>query len=310
MHSIPALEGPQRIAVTGATGMIGGALVSRLRHDGHLVSRLVRSSRPAEPGDIRWDPAEGILDPAALEGIDAVVHLAGEPIATTWSDSRKRAIRQSRVDGTTLIARSIGALSRRPRVLVSGSAIGYYGDRGNESLDEHAARGSGFLSDVVADWELAAAPAADAGVRVVLVRTGIVLSTDGGALARLLPPFRMGVGGRIGSGTQWMSWIALEDQLRAIQFALATDSLNGPVNLTAPNPVTNAEFAAVLGRVLERPAIVPAPAFVLELLFGEMARATILAGQRVLPAALLAAGFEFRHPTLEEALRAILGSGS
>jgi hypothetical protein len=245
----------------------------------------------------------GTLDPRQLDGVAAVIHLAGEPIAQRWTGARRGAIRESRVRGTELLARTIAALDRKPDAFLSGSAVGYYGDTGDEAVDEESASGNDFLAQVAREWEAATGAARSAGVRVVLLRTGIVLSPHGGALERLLPPFRLGVGGPIGTGRQWMSWIALEDHLRAMEHAIATVGLHGPVNLVAPNPVTNAEFAATLGRVLDRPAIVPVPAFALELLYGEMARATILAGQRVLPNALLRNGFHFAHPTLEEALR-------
>jgi uncharacterized protein len=291
------------VAISGATGLIGGALAARLRARNVRVRRLVRTAQPQFPDDIVWDPMRGVLASSDLEGADAVVHLAGEPLAHRWTDARKRAIRESRVRGTELVARTIAALDRRPRVLLSGSAIGIYGDRGDEPLDEESALGSGFLAAVAREWEAASAAAVDAGVRVVLLRTGIVLSPHGGALERLLLPFRLGMGGPIGSGRQWMSWISLDDHVRAMEHALATTGLHGPVNLVSPNPVTNAEFAATLGRVLSRPALVPVPALALELAYGEMARATILAGQRVLPKALLRNGFHFDYPTLEEALR-------
>ena len=294
---------PPFVAITGATGLIGSALVSRLRGSGMRVRRLVRRARPDVLDDIVWDPMRGMLVPQDLEGADAVIHLAGEPIAHRWTDARKRAIRESRVRGTELIARTIAALDRKPRVLLSGSAVGCYGDRGDEVLDEESAPGTDFLADVAREWEAATVAAVDAGVRVVLLRTGIVLNPNGGALGRLLPPFRLGVGGPIGSGRQWMSWISLDDHLRAMEYAIASAELHGPANLVAPHPVTNAEFATTLGRVLARPAIVPVPSFALELVYGEMARATILAGQRALPKALLRAGFEFAHPTLEQALR-------
>jgi uncharacterized protein (TIGR01777 family) len=294
---------PPFVAITGATGLIGGALVARLRGSGVRVRRLVRGARPDALDDIVWDPMRGVLSPRDLEGADAVIHLAGEPLAHRWTGARKRAIRESRVRGTELIARTVAALDRKPRVLLNGSAVGYYGDRGDELLDEESAPGTDFLAHVAREWEAATVAAADAGVRVVLLRTGIVLNPKGGALARLLPPFRLGVGGPIGSGRQWMSWISLDDHLRAMEYALASAELHGPANLVAPHPVTNAEFATTLGRVLARPAIVPVPSFALELVYGEMARATILAGQRALPKALLRAGFEFAHPTLEEALR-------
>ena len=291
------------IAITGASGLIGHALLARLRLNGKRVRRLVRTPDPNSPDDIVWDPMRGTLDPRQLEGAEAVIHLAGEPIAQRWTGARREAIRESRVRGTGLLARAIASLDRKPTAFLSGSAVGYYGDRGDEAVDEKSDAGTDFLAGVAREWEAATDAARVAGVRVVLLRTGIVLSPHGGALERLLPPFRLGVGGPIGTGRQWMSWIALEDHLRATEHALATVGLHGPVNLVAPNPVMNAEFAATLGRVLGRPAIVPVPSFALELLYGEMARTTILAGQRVLPNKLLSSGFHFAHPTLEEALQ-------
>lgn len=299
-HTIPSTS---LVAVTGATGLIGGALVAALRARGVRVRRLVRTLRGDSTDDAVWDPMHAQLSRDALDGVDAVVHLAGEPIAQRWTNDRKQAIRESRVRGTELLARTIAQMERKPSVLLSGSAVGYYGDRGDELLDEQSAAGSDFLAGVARDWERATAAASDAGVRVVHVRTGVVLSPKGGALAKLLLPFRMGVGGPIGSGRQWMSWISLHDQIRAIEHALASSAVAGAVNFVAPNPVTNAEFASTLGHVLARPALVPVPSVAIELLYGEMARATILAGQRVLPKALAASGFAFAHPTLEQALR-------
>ena len=310
MRSEPThAEAGRTVAVTGATGLIGTALVAQLRAGGYAVRRLVRSPRGATAGDVVWDPARGALPATALDGVDAIVHLAGEPVAHRWTAERKRAIRDSRVRSTELLVQAVRALQRKPRVLLAGSAIGYYGDRGDELLDETSAPGHDFLAQTCVDWEGATAPAADAGVRVVLVRTGIVLSPRGGALARLLPIFRLGGGGPIGSGRQWMSWIGLDDHVRAMLHALVTESMHGAANLVAPNPVTNADFATTLGRVLTRPALVPVPAFALELLYGEMARATLLAGQRALPKALMANQFEFAQPTLEGALRAELSRG-
>jgi len=299
---------PPTITISGATGMIGSALVTRLREGGHGVRRLVRSARDAQPGDVRWDPASETLDARVLEGSDAIVHLAGAPIARRWTTEHKREIRESRLRGTELIARAVAAMEVKPRVVLSGSAVGYYGDRGDELLDESSAPGNDFLGTLAREWEGAAAPIADAGVRLVLLRTGIVLAPDGGALEKLLLPFKLGVGGPIGGGRQWMSWISLDDHLGAMEHALFTDTLAGPVNLVAPNPVTNATFATTLGRVLERPALLPLPGFALELVYGEMAHATLLAGQRALPKALMASGFEFQHPTLEQALRTVLNS--
>jgi uncharacterized protein (TIGR01777 family) len=291
------------VAITGASGLLGRALQARLRLNGKRVRCVTRSARSDRPDDIVWDPMRGKLDPHDLEGAEAVVHLAGEPIAQRWTGARREAIRESRIRGTELLARAIVALDVKPKVLLSGSAVGYYGDRGDEAVDEESAPGTDFLAGVAHEWERATAAANDAGIRVVLMRTGVVLSPHGGMLERLLPPFRLGVGGPIGTGRQWVSWIALEDYLRATEHAMATTGLHGPVNVASPNPVTNAEFVATLGRVLGRPALVPVPSFALELLYGEMARATILAGQRVIPKMLLRNGFHFAHPTLEEALR-------
>lgn len=294
------------MAVTGATGLIGLALVDRLRSRGHRVRRLVHSSRLALADDVIWDSSRDPVPATALAGVDAIVHLAGAPIGRRWTAAHKRAIRESRLTGTAALARAIAALDAKPAVLLNASAVGYYGDRGDDLLDESAPAGTDFLARLTADWEAATAPAADAGVRVVLLRTGVVLSPRGGALARMITPFRFGVGGPLGDGRQWMSWIALEDHLRAMEHALSADRMRGPVNLVSPNPVRSAQLAATLGRVLARPAWLPVPAVALELLFGEMARATLLASQRALPLALSAAGFEFTHPTVEGALRAML----
>ena len=297
---------PTTIAVTGATGLIGSALVARLRAGGHVVRRLVRSAREAQAGDVAWNPEAGTLDPAALAGCDAIIHLAGAPVAQRWTASHKRDIRESRVQGTSLLAKAVAAMTVKPRVVLSGSAIGYYGNRGDEQLDERSAAGTGFLADVGKAWEAAAEPIAQAGVRLVLLRTGIVLSPNGGALEKMLPPFRLGLGGPMGSGQQWMSWISLEDHLRAMEHLLVTEGVQGAVNLVSPNPMTNASFATTLGRVLRRPALIPLPALALELMFGEMAEATILAGQRVAPHVLSSTGFNCSEPTLEGALRSML----
>ncbi|MEO7454978.1 MAG: TIGR01777 family oxidoreductase [Gemmatimonadaceae bacterium] len=306
MPSDPTSQSPITVAVSGATGMIGSALVSRLREQGHTVRRLVRSQGAGEPEDIHWHPSANELDARVLEGVDAIVHLAGEPIAQRWTSRAKHDIRASRIQGTSLIASAVTQMQRKPQVVVSGSAIGIYGDRGDELLDESSAPGTDFLAGIGREWESSAAPVASAGVRLVLIRSGIVLSADGGALGKMLPPFRLGAGGPMGSGRQWMSWITLADHLRAIEHSILTPSLRGPVNLVAPNPVRNADFAHALGHALGRPAIIPLPAFALELMFGEMAKATILAGQRVAPGALGASGFTFAHPTLPEALEAVL----
>jgi uncharacterized protein (TIGR01777 family) len=294
------------VLISGATGFVGRALVAHLSASGYEVRRLVRG-RAGSPSDVPWDPASGELDARAVEGINAVVHLAGEAIDHRWTAERKRAILESRVSGTTLIASTIASLQRKPRVLVSASAVGYYGNQGDAPLDESSPRGAGFLADVVGAWEGAAEPARAAGIRVVHPRFGLVLNPEGGVLARLLPIFNLGGGGRIGSGDQVMSWIARDDLLRAIAFLLARDDVSGPVNLTAPAPATNAEFSHTLGRVLHRPAVAGVPEFAVKLAFGEMGEQTVLASQRVLPRVLERHGFTFRWPTLESALEHELG---
>jgi len=301
-----ATQPPITIAVTGATGLIGSALVERVAARGHTVRRFVHSPNDAQPGDVVWDAERSELPAGALDGVQAVVNLAGAPIAERWTAERKHDIRATRVTGTEKLARAIAAMDEKPRVLLNGSAVGYYGDRGDEVLSESSAPGRDFLAGVCVDWERATTPASEAGVRVVLLRTGVVLSKDGGALAKMLPPFKLGMGGPLGSGEQWMSWIALEDHLRAIEHCLFVDTVRGAVNLVAPNPVRNSHFATTLGRVLTRPALVPVPAFALTLMYGEMAQETLLASQRALPDALAASGFDFREPTLEGALRALL----
>jgi hypothetical protein len=305
-HERYAAAGPRRILVSGASGLIGKALVAFLQGGGHEVVRLVR--RAAGPGEIRWDPDRGELDPASLEGFDAVVHLAGEGIAEgRWTPARKERILKSRTQGTRLLAEALSRVARKPEVLVSASAIGFYGDRGDAPLDETSAPGTGFLADVTQAWEAAAVPAAEAGIRVVWLRTGIVLAPRGGALAQMLPPFQLGLGGPVGPGTQVMSWIALDDIVGAIHHILFTPGLRGAVNGTAPAPVTSAEFGRVLGRVLGRPAVLPLPGLAVRAMFGEMGEALLLGGARVLPNALVASGFDFLCPTLEEALRHELG---
>lgn len=292
-----------KIAITGATGFIGETLVRRLQGAGHSVLRIGRARNGGRRPDVVWDAAT-TLDAAALEGVDAVVHLAGESIAQRWTGPAKRAIRESRVQGTTLLARTLAGLSRKPSVLVSMSAIGIYGDRGDEVLDESSPTGTGFLAEIGRAWESSADPARAAGIRVVHPRVGIVLSPAGGALAKMLPIFSLGVGGKIGRGRQWMSWVSLTDTMRALEFVLATPALDGAVNVTAPHPVTNAEFTDVLGKALRRPTFAPVPEFAIELLYGEMGRATVIEGQRVAPKKLLDAGFRFEHNDLESALGA------
>jgi uncharacterized protein len=298
---------PRRtVAITGGSGMIGTALTWFLRTGGHSVRWITRSPDVAR-GDIGWDPRRGTLDPASLNGVDAVVHLAGANVGERWTPSHRKEILASRADGTRTLVAALRAAERGPKVLVSSSAVGYYGDTGSTVIDENAPKGNGYLSDVSDVWERETAPAAAAGVRVAIARTGVVLSPTGGALSKMLPAFRLGGGGPLGAGTQWMSWISLDDQVSALHFLLMSASASGIFNFTAPNPVTNAEFASTLGRVLSRPALLPVPAFVLRAVFGEMAESTILSGQRVLPTRLSAAGFVFRHTTLDAALRFELG---
>ncbi|HEU4841600.1 MAG TPA: TIGR01777 family oxidoreductase [Ilumatobacteraceae bacterium] len=295
-----------RIAVTGSHGLIGTALVARLRREGHEAVPVVRSTPAA--GEIGWDPRAGRLDPQDLVGIDAAVNLAGAGIGDKrWTDDYKRTVLESRTRATTLLAESMAAAESGPTALLSGSAVGFYGDRGDEELDERSPAGRGFLTDVVEAWEASTAAAERAGRRVVHLRTGIVLAPDGGALAKMLPLFKLGLGGRFGSGRQWMSWIALDDEVGAIVHLLAS-SLSGPVNLTAPTPVRNSELTDTIGTVLHRPTVLPVPSFGPKLVLGgERAGALLLEGQRVLPRKLLSDGFEFQHPTLGGALRAVLG---
>lgn len=298
------------VVVSGASGLIGSALVPLLTTGGHRVTRLVRGASSAGLGHaVAWDPGAQHLDLAALEGVDAVVHLAGEPVARArWTDAVKARIRASRVDGTRLLCETLVRLARPPRVLVSASAIGFYGDRGDARCDERAAPGRGFLAEVSRAWEEATEPARRAGIRVVLLRIGVVLTPRGGALASLLPAFRLGAGGVVGSGTQWVSWVGIDDVLGAIHHAIASEALAGPVNLVAPWPVSNRELSATLARVLRRPAVVPVPAAAVRVLLGELADEAVLASTRVVPEKLLASGYAFRTPDLEATLRHVLGA--
>ena len=297
------------VAVTGSTGLIGTALVRRLEAEGHRVLRFTRS-RPAAPGLASWDPMGGRIDADALATADAVVHLAGRGIGTglRWTRRVKDEIRESRVRGTRLLAETMAAVagSGGPRVLVCASGVHFYGDRGEEVLTESSRPDGGFLAGVVRQWEAAADPARAAGLRVVHIRNGLVQSPEGGALARLLPLFRLGLGGRLGSGRQWWSWVALDDTVGLYRHALLTEDLEGPVNGTAPNPVTNAEHAATLARVLGRPSFLPAPRFALGLVLGELAAELLFTSLRVQPVAAQASGYTFRFPDLEPALRHVL----
>lgn len=291
-----------RILVTGSTGLVGGALIPALLAEGHEVVRLVRSQPKA--GEVRWDPAKGSIDGGALEGLDAVVHLAGENISEgRWTDEKKKRIRDSRVEGTRILSEALAKLAAPPKVLVSSSAIGFYGNRGDELLTEQSASGDEFLSEVCREWELETRAAAEKGMRVVHLRFGVILSVSGGALAKMLTPFKLGVGGKVGDGTQYMSWIDLEDVVGVIMFALKQDELRGPVNVVAPEPVTNQEFTKAMGEALSRPTILPVPAFAARLAFGEMADALLLSSIRVEPARLKEAGYVFKHPKLEDSLR-------
>ena len=294
------------VLVTGSSGLVGSALIPNLEAGGRRVLRLVRAS-PNNDTERRWDPDAGELDAAVLEGVDAVVHLAGENIASNrWNDAKKDRIRSSREDGTRLLAQGLAELQTPPGVLICASAVGYYGNRGEETLNEESAPGADFLAETCLAWEHAARPAADAGIRTVFLRIGIVLSANGGALARMLFPFKMGAGGVIGSGKQYMSWITLSDLVEIVNHALNVETLQGHVNAVSPQPVTNREFTRALGGALSRPTLFPMPAFAARLAFGEMADALLLSSTRVLPARLEESGFAFQHPQLESALRHVL----
>jgi uncharacterized protein len=302
------------VAITGASGLIGSAITRALRDDGHTVLSLIR---PASTGQragadaIRWDPVAGTIEADGLEGIDAVVHLAGAGIGNKrWSPERKREIRESRVRGTDLLARTLAGLSRPPGVFVSGSAVGFYGDRGDEVLTEQSEPGADFLAEVVQAWEAAALPAVDAGIRTVFLRNGVVLAAVGGMLPRLVTMFRLYVGGRLGSGRQWLSWVSIDDEVGVIRFLFDNADVSGPINVTGPAPITNAEFTKALGAALHRPTVVPVPAFGPRLVLGrEMADELLFVSQRAVPAALTAAGYRFAHPDVATALAALLGGG-
>ena len=295
-----------RFLVSGSSGLIGSALIPELIRGGHRVVRLVRGASSGGEGTTNWDPERRTIDRPALEGFDAVVHLAGEPLLGRWTAVKKRRIGDSRVVGTAVLAQALATLQRRPSVLVCASAAGYYGDRGAEILTEESAPGRGFLADVCREWESAAAPAREAGIRVVNVRTGLVLAREGGLLKTMLLPFQLGLGGPIGSGKSYWSWITLDDLIAVYQFAITRESLAGAVNAAAPHPVTNAEFARTLGAVLRRPAVLPVPRLALRLVFGREAADDMLSGFRLQPARLEAAGFRFQYPELEPALRHVL----
>ena len=311
-HDLPlhhAFTGkPMTIVVSGSNGVIGSALVPFLTTGGHRVIRLVRSTKPSREPTAYWDPSGGTIDTSALDGSDAVVHLAGEGVAEgRWTQEKKQRIRGSRVDGTRLLCEALQRLPHPPTVLVCASAVGYYGNRGDEPLTEDSPRGKGFLADVCEAWEAATKPAAEQGIRVVNLRIGVVLTPAGGALGTMLRPFKLGIGGTLGSGRQHMSWIAMDDLIGTIYHAIITDTLDGPVNAVAPSALTNADFTRILAQVLHRPSLLPVPAFVLRLLFGELTDEGLLASTRVTPRKLLQSGYVFQYPDLEGTLRHLLG---
>ncbi|MFE2285052.1 TIGR01777 family oxidoreductase [Streptomyces sp. NPDC059443] len=296
-----------RIAITGATGLIGSALGRSLKADGHEVVRFVRRAA-ATSDEARWDPAAGYVDPAGLTGCQAVVHLAGAGVGDhRWTDAYKREIRDSRVNGTDAMARAVAAMAEPPEVFVCGTAIGYYGDTGDRAVDESAPAGEGFLPEVCIAWEAAAAPALDAGVRTVFARTGLVVAAEGGAWGKLFPIFKAGIGGRLGNGRQYWSHISMYDELAALRYVIDNPAMTGPVNLTAPEPLTNREVTAAMGRALHRPAVFAVPAPAMRLVLGEFAQ-DVLGSQRVRPARLLESGFVFRYPGIDESIRAALES--
>ncbi len=295
-----------RILVSGSHGLVGTALIKALEPEGHEIFRLVRYA-PHSQSEIEWSPERYSIALARLEGFDAVVNLAGESIAEgRWTEEKKKRIRESRVKGARLLGDALANLSQPPRSLISASAIGYYGNRDDELLTESSVPGKDFLAEVCVDWEKGAELARQKGIRVVNTRFGIILDAKGGALAKMLPPFRMGIGGKMGTGRQWMSWIVLDDVVRAIKFALTNETLAGPINFVAPNPVTNAEFTKLLGKQLSRPTIFPIPAFAIRLAFGEMADALLVSSQRVAPGRLKDAGYQFQYSQLERALHHVI----
>ncbi|MCP4756459.1 MAG: TIGR01777 family protein [Proteobacteria bacterium] len=307
LHAGQKHRSPLTVLVSGAGGLIGSSLIPFFTTGGHRVIRLVRREPDPERDEVFWDPMAGVLDPADLEGVDAVVHLAGENIGQRWSEKKKGLIVESRNKGTSLIAETMSGLKSPPRVFVCASAIGYYGDRGNTLMTEESSPGRDFISDVCVQWEKSTEPATDRGIRTVFLRIGVVLNPLSGALARLLPPFRLGLGGKIASGSQYMSWVDLDDVIGSIHHLLFEQTLEGPVNVVAPNPVTNLDFTRILGRVLKRPAIMVVPETSIKLAFGEMGKEVLLSSTRVAPEKLLASGYRFHHSDLEKLLRHVLG---
>lgn len=295
-----------KILMSGSHGFIGSAACDYLGSRGHRLLRLIRPTQIARSDEVFWNYYEGFIDQTKLDGVEAVIHLAGENLFGRWNAKKKDAIYTSRVQGTAFLAQKLAAMPNKPRVLICASAIGYYGHREDHECIESAESGTGFLAEVCRDWEAATKPATEAGIRVVNLRFGVVLGKDGGALAKMLTPFKMGMGGPLGDGQQWISWISIDDTVRAIDFALHHETLRGAVNVVAPHPVRNKEFAHTLGRVLHRPEVVPIPKRMLHFMFGEMAEETLLASTRVLPHKLQMEGFQFTHPDLHTALEAIL----
>jgi uncharacterized protein len=293
-----------RVLVSGASGPIGAALLPSLKASGYAVTRLVRTSA-TDKDQITWEPSRP-LSPDLVSGFDAVIHLAGESIVGRWTEAKKRRILDSRTQGTAHLAEAAAKAARRPSVFISASAVGYYGNRGDEILREDSPSGQGFAAEICRQWEAATQPAAGAGIRSAQMRLGVVMSADGGGLQKILVPFRLGLGGRLGDGRQWSSWVSVDDVVGAIHHVLKSNSLQGPVNTVAPNPVTNSEFTSILASVLHRPALFPMPAFAVHLVFGEMGDELFLASERVAPAKLTASGYEFRHPELRKALEEIL----
>ena len=295
-----------KIAIAGSSGLVGSALIPILQSDGNQITRLVRSS--PKPGEIEWHPNQDEVNPQRLEGFETIINLAGENIAGgRWTDEQKRKIRVSRINGTHLLSESIAKMTSKPGAFICASATGIYGDRDDETLDEQSETGGGFLAGVCREWEQATEPASKAGVRVVNLRMGPILARDGGMLSKLLTPFKMGMGGKVGSGKQYISWVALDDAVNAIKLAIDDKSIQGPINIVSPNPVTNEEFTKTLGHVLNRPTALAMPAFAARLAFGEMADEMLLASQKVMPKRLTAAGFQFQYPQLESAMRKYVG---
>ena len=295
-----------RILISGASGLVGTATAGALRADGHEVARFARQKGASSPGDVRWDPASAFIDAQTMEGADAIVHLAGAGIADArWSEARKKVLRDSRMNSTRTLVDAIAQLQQKPRVLIAASGVGYYGDRGDETLTESSSNGNGFIAALARDWEAQSLRAESLGLRVVMLRFGMVLSAHGGALPRIVTPFKLCVGGRLGSGKQWISWIALEDATGVIRSVLVDEKLSGPINVVTPNPVRNAEFTTALARVLHRPAIFPVPGFALRLALGEMADELLLVSQRVNPRKLVTQGYAFRFPDLDAAFHSL-----